>query len=723
MIITNKINQTHMRTLTISLALFASSLAAKTQTPDTTQPVAKNLSAVTVTAAKSFVSQKGDKVVLHVAGSPIAANGNAWEAIKRGPGISEQNGALSFRGRKIAVLLDGRPSNLEGEELRNFLNSMPANTISTVELLSHPPARYDATGGALINIVTTKSLQSGTNGTLTAGTGAGRYSRYNLGGSLNYRNHRVNAWGSYDFRYIQTYNDAFINRSLSANDRLLDNTHRVSENNNHFLKAGLEYKIDPQHIIGMMVKGGITINDAGSFNRAAVADTFTTTARSNYSRISTPAVNIFYNWTINAKGASLAVNADHFVYNKKWNDDFITRYFDATGKESHSPYFLRDQSPATNRVQSFSIDYTLPAKFASLEAGLKSTFTKTDNDVLWEEMMNSKWITDSSRTNHFIYRENIYAGYMNARKQMGKYSVQAGLRLEETQTNGDLLTWKKKSSRDYFNFFPSLNISYTADEKNELSVSYRKSIQRFKFDVVNPFIVFRSQYSYYEGNPAIRPSIAHAFEVSHSFRNALFSSIGYTRYVDALSEVYRPGAIPGSVISRSENPGTGDMFNATVSHTLSLLRNKWNSTNTVNTMYCKYNTADPDQNKGMLTANITSQQIIVFPKGFKAELFGSYTSPMIIGAYRIRSMFTMDAGVSKSLFNNQATITLNVTDLFNSNIAVFDVKGFGVNSYNRNKMESRFVKLGFTWKFGNKNVKVNSNRKSGVETESKRMGE
>lgn len=712
-----------MRTFTICLALFTSSLAAKAQSPDTTQPVAKNLSAVTVTAAKSFITQKGDKLVMQVAGSPIAANGNAWELIKRGPGVIDQNGALSFRGKKIVVLLDGRLSHLEGEELRNFLSSMPANTISTVELISNPPARYDATGGAVINIVTTKSLKFGTNGTITAGTGAGRYGRYNLGGSVNYRNQHINAWSSYDYRYTKTYSDAFTNRSLSAKDRLLDNTHRTGGNNNHFLKAGLEYSIDSKHTIGLMVKGGITINDAGSFNQANVADTFTTTTRKAYSRISTPAVNLFYKWAIDAKGASLVVNADHFVYGKKWNDDFITRYFDATGRESQSPYYLRDQSPATNRVQSISIDYTLPTKFASFETGLKSTFTKTDNDVLWEEMMNNKWITDSSRTNHFIYQENIYAAYVNARKQMGKYTVQAGLRVEETETKGHLLTWNKKSSRDYFNFFPSVNIAYTADEKNELSISYRKSIQRFKFDVVNPFVVFRSQYSYYEGNPAIRPSIAHAFEVSHSYGNELFSSIGYTHYADALSEVYRPGTIPGSVISRSENLGTGDMFNATVSHNISWLRNKWNITNTVNAMYCKYNTSDPDQNKGMLTVNITSQQTILLPKGFKAELFGSYTSPMIIGAYRIRSVFTMDAGVSKSLFSNRATITLNVSDLFNSNVSVFDVKGFGVSSYNRNKMESRFVKLGLTWKFGNKNVKVNSGRRSGVETESRRMGE
>ncbi|QEC40749.1 outer membrane beta-barrel protein [Pseudobacter ginsenosidimutans] len=723
MINTNKIKQTHMRTFTTFLALSIISLATNAQSQDTTKPVVKNLSAVTVTAAKAFVSQKGDRVVLNVAGSPIAASGNAWEVIKRGPGIIDQNGALSFRGKKIVVLLDGRLSHLEGEELRNFLNSMPANTISTVELISNPPARYDATGGAVINIVTTKSLKFGTNGTLTAGTGAGRYGRYNVGGSVNYRNQHINAWGSYDYRYTKTYSDAFTSRALASKDRLLDNTHRVGENYGHFLKAGLEYSIDPKHTIGLMLKGGITINDAGSFNHSSIADSVVTTNRSAYSRVSTPSVNLFYKWAINAKGASLSVNADHFEYDKKWNDDFITRYYDATGEEYQHPYNLRDQSPATNRVQSISIDYTLPTKFASFETGLKSIFTKTDNDVLWEEMMGNKWITDSSRTNHFIYRENIYAAYVNARKQMGKYSVQAGLRVEGTETKGDLLTWNKKSSRDYFNVFPTVNIAYTADEKNELSLSYRKSIQRFKFDVVNPFIVFRSQYSYYEGNPEIRPSIAHAFEVSHSFRNELFSSIGYTHYVDALSEVYRPGAMPGSVISRSENLGTGDMLNATVSHTISWLSNKWNITNTVNAMYCKYNTADPDQNEGMLTANITSQHMILLPKGFKAELFGSYTSPMIIGAYRINSVFTVDAGVSKSLFNNRATVALNVSDLFNSNVSVFDVKGFGVSSYNRNKMESRFVKLAFTWKFGNKNVKVNSSRRSGVETESRRMGE
>lgn len=714
-----------MRTFAPLLALLAAFLITKAQaqTADTTKPLHKDLKAVTVTAAKSFVTQKSDKVILNIAGSPIAAGGNAWEAIKRGPGIIEQNSALTFRGKKTVVLIDGRLTNLDGTELQNLLSSMPANTIASVELISNPPARYDAAGGAVINIITTKSKKFGTNGTITAGTGAGRYARYNLGGSLNYRNEHLNAYASYDYRYSKTYLDMFTNRQLSGTRHLFETTDRTNENNNHYIKAGIEYNINSKHTIGLMAKGGINFSAVSSFNRADLPDSFVTTERSNHARFATPSVNFFYKWAINAKGSSLSLNADHFVYDKKWNDDFINRYYDAAGKETSNPYLLRDHSPAVNKVQSVSLDYTLPTKFASFETGLKSTFTKTDNDVLWEEMNKGNWRTDSNRTNHFIYHENIYAAYVSGRKQIGKYSLQAGLRAEVTTTEGDLLTWNKKTTRDYFNIFPNINIGYAANEKNELSISYRKSIQRFKFDVVNPFIVFRSQYSYYEGNPAIRPSIAHEFEFSHSYKNQLFTTVGYTRYVDALAEVFRPDTLPGSVITRSENLGTGDLFSATVSHTIAWLQNKWNITNTVNAMYCKYNTPDPDQNQGMVTANITSQQMILLPKGFKLELYGSYTSPMIIGAYRIKDVFSMDAGLSKSMFSNQATVAINVSDVFNSNTTRFDVHGLGVSSYNRNKIESRFVKLTFTWKFGNKNVKVNSNRRTGVDAESGRMGE
>ena len=713
-----------MKSFTIGLALLIATQTLKAQTvqTDTTIKKDKDLQAVTVTAAKSFVTMKNGKLVLDVTASPAAVGGTAWELIKRGPGISDQNNALQFRGKNVVVLIDGRPTNLSGDDLFNLLSSMPANTVASIELISNPSAKYDAQGGAVVNIVTTKSKKFGTNGTINAGTWAGRYGTYNAGGSLNYRNSHINAYGSYDYRFIKTYTESSFDRELGKN-RLIEHTDRLSERNNHFFKGGLEWNINPKHTIGIMARGGINTVDGGSFGRSLLADTSTTTERKDRSRVSTPSVNLYYKWLLNSKGTSLTLNADHMQYDKKWKDDFTTRYYDATGNEYRAPYLLRDHSPADNRVQSLSIDFAHTTKFASYEAGLKATLTRTDNDVLWETAAKTGWETDIDRTNHFIFNENIYAAYVSANKEIGKFSVQAGLRAEETRTKGDLVTWSMKSARNYFNLFPSLNVDYTVNDWNTFSFNYRRSITRFKFDVVNPFIVFRSQYSYYQGNPDIRPSTSHNFEITHSFRNKLITSLGYIHYNDILSATFREGKIPGSVISSSENLGTGDLLSLTIMHTASILRNKWNMTNTFNGFYAEQHTPYKDQNVGMLTTMLSSQHTVLLPNGFKAELTGSFSSPARIGVMRLRSVFSMSGGVSKTVFNNRGTVALNVADILNSYVSRYDVDGLGIKSYSRTKDESRFVRLSFTWRFGNNNVKVNTNRKSGVETESRRMGE
>ncbi|NML19316.1 TonB-dependent receptor [Pseudoflavitalea sp. G-6-1-2] len=710
-----------MKSLTIGLALMIATQSLTAQT-DTTIKKDKDLAAVTVTAAKNFVTMKNGTLVLDVASSPAAAGGTAWEIIKRGPGISDQNNKLQFRGKNVIVLLDGRPTNLSGDDLFNLLSSMPANTVATVELISNPSAKYDAQGGAVVNIITTKSKKLGTNGTLTAGTSAGRYGMYNGGASLNYRNNHLNAYGSYDYRFLKTYTESSFEREMGKG-QLLENTDRLSERVNQFFKGGIEWNINPRHTIGLMAKGGINTVDGGSFGRSLLADTSSTTERKDRSRVSTPSVNLYYKWLLNSKGTTLTMNADHMQYNKKWKDDFVTRYYDAAGSESHAPYVLRDNSPANNQIQSVSLDFTHKTKFASYEAGLKATLTRTDNDVLWETSSKSGWQTDFDRTNHFIYHENIYAAYVSANKEIGKFSVQTGLRAEETRTKGNLVTWNMKNERNYFNLFPSLNIDYTANDKNTFSFNYRRSITRFKFDVVNPFIVFRSQYSYYQGNPDIRPSTSNSFEITHSFRNKLITSAGYIHYNDILGSTFKEGKIPGSVINSSENLGTGDLVSLTIMHTASILRNKWNMTNTVNGFYAKQHTPDKAQNQGMLTAMATSQHTILLPKGFKAELSGSFSSPMRIGVIRVRSVFSMSGGVSKSVFDNRGSVSFYVADILNSYVSRYNVNGSGIDSYSRTKEESRFVRLSFTWKFGNNNVKVNTNRRNGVETESRRMGE
>ncbi len=689
---------------------------------------ALTLQTVTITAAKSFVVQKNGNIVLNVAESPIAAGGRVYDVLKRAPGVTIQNGELQFRGKKVTVLLDGRHTNLDGEQLNNLLTTMVANGIATIELIPNPSARYDAKGGAVINIISAKNKKFGINGSVTAGIGGGFYGRYNGGLGLNYRNQRINAFGNYDYQHQQYYSDVYSNRSLNNLASISESTYAVTRRDNHSFKGGFEYAFDSRHTIGVLVRGVVGIGHKSSgilsalHNGGDMADSFSRSGMRNYSRIATPSINIYYKAILDSSGRELNLNADYFTYNKNWNDDFTTRYYDPKGQEYTTALLLRDQSPARNTVRAFSADYSHPFKGGKLEGGLKTTFTTTDNDIRWEQQVGGAWETDTGKTNHFIYRENILAAYMSLGKTLNKWGFQGGLRVEQTNTTGDLVTKQIVDHRNYFNIFPTAAVTYDPSENHSFSFSYRKSIQRFQFDVVNPFIAYQSQYSYYQGNPAIRASIAHNFEISHAFKNQLFSSIGYAHYTDALAEVFRNGPVAGSVISSSENVGTVDAVSANISWSKSLLKGKWSTTNSVSTFYGKYNTPQKEQNDARVTANISSENIVLLPKGFKAEVYASYTSPMIIGVFRIQSVYSVDLGLSKSILQGKGNIAFNVSDVFNTDRSRYEVRSFGIQSFYRVKKESRFIKLVFTCKFGNRNVKVNSNRKTGVENESRRMG-
>lgn len=684
------------------------------------------LKSVTVTAAKPYITQKAGKIILQVAESPVAAGGNAYDVIKRAPGVMELQGDLQFRGKKVTVLMDGRLINLDGAELNNLLTNTPANTIASVEIIPNPSAKYDAKGGVVINIITTKSKKFGTNGTITAGTGGGIYGRYNGGLSLNHRSGKLNAYGSYDYTHSQKYSDVSSLRLLN-DASITENNHTIAAYNNHFLKAGLDYDINKNQSIGILFKGGIAETNKTLDNRSklsdlrAGADSLSAMQSTGYSRITNPSVNMYYKIRLDSTGKELTVNADYFSYNKKWNDDFVTRYFDTKGNEYTSAYFLRDQSPAANSVKAISADYVQPLKFGKLEAGVKATFTTTDNDVLWEQQQDGQWVSDPGKTNHFIYKENVNAAYATLSGTFKKFDWEAGLRAEQTNTEGYSVTMDQVNRRNYTQLFPNVSLGWNQSADNQFSFAYRKSIQRFQFDVVNPFIIYRSQYSYYQGNPAIRPSIQHNFSVSHTYKNALSTSLSYMYFTDALGTTYRNGTTPGSVITSSENLGTLDVWSADISYSKSFLNNKWVATNNVSVFYGKYNTPEAELNQGMVSTMITSHNMFLLPKGFKTEVFARYTSPMLFSGMKIRGNYSIDLGVSKSVFSKRGTIALNVSDVFNTDVARWEVNAFKVNTITRAKSESRILKLQFTWKFGNHNVKAASNRKTGLENETRRM--
>jgi hypothetical protein len=679
------------------------------------------LTEVKVTAAKPFIEQQADKLVLNVAASPIAAGGTAADLLSRAPGVLEQGGGYQLRGKTVTVMLDGKLTNLSGDELKNMLSALPANSLDKVELIANPSAKYDASASAIVNLVSTKSLKFGTNGTATVGVGAGRYGRYNASLNLNHRTEKLNVYGGLDRLANQTYSTTSAVRPLSTEGQLAESsleTRRLQTNN---IKLGFDYDLSKTTAVGVLVKGMLTdrTRDANSQALLSPAQQATLVRVEGASQVLSPAVNAYYKTTL-GKDKTLRVSADYFSYAKDSHNDYATSALDA----NNSADLLRDNSPARNSVKSAMADYTQPLYKGTLEAGLKAISTTTDNDIRWEQApAGQSWTTDLGKTNHFIYQENVRAAYATFSRDIKKVALQVGLRAEHTSTTGTSLTMGQATERQYLNFFPSVSAQYSYSEKTQLGFSYRRKIERAQFGIVNPFLTYISPYRYAQGNAGILPSLSHNLELSYSYGSLLSAAVSYTRFSDVITESFQKNDATQVVTNSFTNYPSADQLSATITLMKPLLSNKWQTVTTLGVLAAQVQggVGTIGVTKASPGAFLSSNHILTLRAGLKAEVSASYMSPMTFGGMAIRSSYSGNVGISQTVLKGAGTLTLNVTDVFNTQRSRFDVLAAGINSQNVNKVESRFVKLNFSYKFGNQKVKASQRRETGVDAERSRM--
>lgn len=679
------------------------------------------LAEVKVTATKPFIEQQADKMVLNVAASPLAAGGTAADLLGRAPGVLEQGSGYQLRGKTVTVMLDGKLTNLSGEELKNMLAALPANTLDKVELIANPSAKYDASASAIVNLVTSKSLKLGTNGTATLGVGTGRYGRYNTGFNLNHRTEKLNVYGGLDRLTNQTYSTTSAVRALSTEGQLAESsleTRRLQTNN---LKVGFDYDLSKTTAVGVLVKGMLTdrTRDANSQALLSAPQQATLVRIEGASQVLSPAVNAYYK-TVLGKDKTLRVSADYFAYARNSHNDYATSALDASAPAD----LLRDNSPARNAVKSAMADYSQPLYKGTLEAGLKAISTTTDNDIRWEQApAGQPWTLDLGKTNHFVYRENVQAAYASFSRDMKKVALQVGLRAEHTNTTGTSLTMDQTTERQYLNFFPSVSAQYNQSEKTQFGFSYRRKIERAQFGIVNPFLTYISPYRYAQGNPAIRPSLSHNLEVSYSYGSLLSAAVSYSRFGDVITESFVKNDVTQVVTNSFTNYPSADQLSASLTLMQPLLSDKWQTNTTLVFMAARVQAGPGTLGVGAASpgAYLSSNHILTLRPGLKAEVSASYMSPMTFGGMAIRSSYSGNVGLSQTILKGNGTLTLNVTDVFNTQRARFDVLAAGINSQNVNKIESRFVKLNFSYKFGNQKVKASQRRETGVEAEKSRM--
>ncbi|MBC9932913.1 TonB-dependent receptor domain-containing protein [Chitinophaga qingshengii] len=703
------------------------------------QPTTTTLREATVTAAKPFVQQQYDKTTLNVAGSISAAGSTALEVLEKAPGITiDQNDNIAMRGRQgVLVMMDGKLVPMSGQELANLLRNLSANQIEKIDLITNPSAKYDAAGNAgIIDIRLRKGTQSGTSGNVSLSYGQGVYPKINPAFSFNSKMKQINVFGSYNYNYRQFMNDLKIERQFyDGSDHYTggnnyDNYFRMGYGT-HNARLGADYNLTQNITVGVVAngiftKGNISSNsNAHSFDAAQQPSGSFTTRGDNHPQRNNGSINLNYKHKLDTSGRELAIDLDYARFDNNELQNYRTAYFTLQQQPAKADYVLFGDLRGNLNIKSVKADYTQPLKTlgGKLDAGIKSSWVKADNDVQFFDRSSGTDILDAGKSNRFVYDENINAAYLNASGKWSRLSLQLGLRMENTIAKGLQVTNKESFDRNYTQFFPSGYVGYMFNQTHDLGISVSRRINRPSYRDLNPFKVFLDPLTYATGNPYLKPEITNSFELTHTFKEKYITKIGYSTTTDNILIVLSPDAAPNSVIQTGHNLARYNYYS--LSFSVPFTVGKWlNSTNEAQAYYGEYkgDLANTQLNASRVSFNLNSINNITLNPVTTMELTATYNSRSYYGFLDVQGFWFMSVGAQRQLWQRKASIKLNLSDVFftNNTHAVTRLTGYGETFFQRR--DSRVLTLTFNYKFGGNTSGGGNKKTGGAEDEKRRAG-
>ncbi|MCR5886325.1 TonB-dependent receptor [Hymenobacter sp. J193] len=703
---------------------------------------ATTLKEVTVVGSKPLYERQADRTVVNVEGSTLAAGNTSLDVLRRSPGVTvDGNDNLALRGRQgLLVLIDGKRQPMTGTELADYLRGLPADQLKSIELITNPPAKYDAQGGAgIIAINLKKDQRQGSNGSVQASLGYGRYHKATAGLTLNHRRKHYNVFGSYTFADRRNYSALTINRDFfdyADNTQTLvgksfQDNESVGHGLSHSWKAGLDYTLSERTTIGTVFNGLALRTDSkgsnfseqytagGELTRRYTSDNRRNGDVPNFSGN----VNFRHTFADSLGGHELTADADYARYDTRRDQLLDTRF--SFPRDSADRFTSDQQSLLT--IQSVKLDYTRPlSKALRLEAGGKVSWVYSDNDLEFRIPATggdvSQLVRDPLRSNRFRYDENIVAGYFNFNQTLPQWTLQAGLRGEQTNAVGKPEADSLRFSRHYFQLFPSAAVKHTFSDKHELALSLSRRIDRPSYGQLNPFRSYIDVTTYGAGNPELLPQTSYNMELTHTFQQKYSVGLSYAVTSDPIIGTVQPAKDGGRVVvSTSQN--LERQYNYSLTITAPVEPAKWWSVyNNAVFYYSRFvgNLAGTALNAGSPAFNLSSNSTFTLGHDWKADLNATYQSKERYGYFLSKPQGELSVGVQKGLWNNKATVKLNATDLLYTN------KGRATTSFNNyterfyQRFESRVVTLSLNYRFGNDKLAPSKRRQGGAEDEKRR---
>lgn len=702
---------------------------------------AGDMTAVTVNGRRPPVEVKADKTILNVEGTINAVGQNALDLLRKSPGVMvDKDDNIILSGKAVSkIYVDGRQVPLNGTDLADYLKTLQSSEIESIELISNPSARYDAEGNAgMINIRLKKNRSFGNNGSVTGGYYIGTHSNYNGGLSFNHRDARVNCYGNYD--YNKPYNTVHMSLYRVALDTLFDQ-HSVFpiESRTHTFKTGLDFYPDKYNTFGIMIDGTLSDFTAPSTSRTVISYIPTgDTSRilqadnNNSGKRDNANVNLNYHHT-DTLGRDLSMDANYGLYRIRGSQLQPNLYYDPTDTYLLYSDIYDVLTPTDIDIYSFKTDYEQNFHKGKLGLGLKSSYVTSNNDYQQYDVFSNAKLKDTLGSSGFVYRENINALYANYSRPFKTWALQAGLRVENTNSKGTSTgyrqapdgyqTYDSVFDRHYVDFFPSGSLTWNKSAGLQWTLSYSRRIDRPAYQDLNPFEFRLDEYTYRKGNTDLRPQYTNSVGLSFVYHSKLVTTLNYSHVRDVFTQLVDTTDRSRAFLIK-ENLATQDITSFNISYPLTI---GWFSLFTnLNSYYSMYRANfGPGRTVDLhvFAMNVFGQSSIRLGKGWTGEVSGFYTTPSIWqGTFRTHALGNVDAGFQKSVLQKKGTLKVSVSDIFFTQrwTATSDFAGQYLRS--TGYTESRQLKIYFTYKFGNAQVKAARARKTGSDEESKRVG-
>ncbi len=675
------------------------------------------LNEVSINYRNPSVKREVDRLVFSVENTTLST-GSSWDILKKTPGVILSGNSLMVRNQGVQVYINDRKVQLSASELQTLLENYSAENIKSVEVITTPPARYDAEGGAILNIITSKSIAPGYKGNINGAWTQAVYPKFQVGTSHYYKTDKLNIFGNYTYSPRKEFkeDDSYIN-FRDGDDNILTrwetDFERTTRSNAHNANVLIDYNFNDNNILNFSTSATFSPNenfdnnvftnvfDSGIEVRNLITDSELKEDLFNF------AVDLEYRRKLEKPGAQISVRGHYTRFDQDRDQLVATTIEELTVPDRENLFSTFAQQGID--IFTGQIDYNTPIGSTSFETGLKGSFINSENGIDYFQINpdTGGQTYNRQQSDNFLYDESIYAAYISLAKDWERWSVKGGLRGEYTDRTGESRSMEQANSREYFELFPTFYLQHNFNNNHSLSFDYSRRIQRPRYESLNPFRYYLTEFDFNSGNPKLEASISNNFTLSYALKNEYFFDVYYRDSGETPQTLSFQDNQQRLIRRVSMNLMDSKSYGLDLVHGRSVT-NWWYAYAYVSLFHEERTFLAIESGDVPVTLDIDaiyaslSNNFTVSKDGtLTAETSITYISKWLTGSYIMDPMTTLSLGLRKTLWNNRAEVSVNVEDLLDETNTWLRSRYLNQDNGYFPQPETRYVRVGFKYNFGN----------------------